>query len=31
MTDYYAKTNSKRIVEVLMKAQQPHDRFIFDR
>jgi tuberous sclerosis 1 len=31
MTDYYAKTDSKRIVEILMKVQQPHDRYIFDR
>ncbi|KAH8388635.1 hypothetical protein KR093_011743, partial [Drosophila rubida] len=31
MLDYYIKTGSIRIMEVLVKAQAPHDGFIFDR
>lgn len=29
--EYYLKTGSARIVEVLVKAQAPHDGYIFDR
>ncbi|XP_034117211.1 hamartin [Drosophila albomicans] len=31
MLDYYIKTGSQRIMEVLVKAQAPHDGYIFDR
>ncbi|XP_017015873.2 hamartin [Drosophila takahashii] len=31
MLDYFFKTGSQRILEVLVKAQAPHDGFIFDR
>lgn len=31
MLDYYIKTGSLRIMEVLVKAQTPHDGYIFDR
>ncbi|ALC45975.1 Tsc1, partial [Drosophila busckii] len=31
MLDYYIKTGSMRIMEVLVKAQPPHDGHIFDR
>ncbi|XP_017860621.1 PREDICTED: hamartin [Drosophila arizonae] len=31
MLDYYLKTGSMRIMEVLVKAQPPHDSYIFDR
>uniref|UniRef100_A0A1B0DI92 Uncharacterized protein n=1 Tax=Phlebotomus papatasi TaxID=29031 RepID=A0A1B0DI92_PHLPP len=31
MVDYFCQTNSIRIVEILVKVQSPHDRFIFDR
>ncbi|XP_036673409.3 hamartin [Drosophila suzukii] len=31
MLDYFFKTGSQRILEVLVKAQTPHDGFIFDR
>ncbi|XP_004533638.1 hamartin [Ceratitis capitata] len=31
MMDYYYKTGSQRIMEVLVKVQTPHDIFIFDR
>ncbi|XP_053945846.1 hamartin [Anastrepha ludens] len=31
MMDYYYKTGSQRIMEVLVKVQPPHDTFIFDR
>ncbi|KAH8310983.1 hypothetical protein KR044_003721, partial [Drosophila immigrans] len=31
MMDYYIKTGSSRIMEVLVKAQAPHDGYIFDR
>ncbi|KAL7727793.1 hypothetical protein ACLKA6_019733 [Drosophila palustris] len=31
MLDYYIKTGSLRIMEVLVKAQSPHDGYIFDR
>ncbi|XP_034488322.1 hamartin [Drosophila innubila] len=31
MLDYYLKTGSLRIMEVLVKAQSPHDGYIFDR
>ena len=31
MIDYYAQTNSIRIVDVLVKVQTPHDKFIFDK
>ncbi|XP_026479810.1 hamartin-like [Ctenocephalides felis] len=31
LIDYYLQTNSVRVVDVLLKVQSPHDRFIFDR
>ncbi|XP_055384518.1 hamartin [Condylostylus longicornis] len=31
MMDYYLKTNSARILEVIVKVQQPHDNYVFDR
>lgn len=31
MIDYYAQTNSYRIVEVLVKVQTPHDINIFNK
>lgn len=31
MMDYFSQTNSSRIVDVLVKVQPPHDKFIFDR
>lgn len=31
MLEYFIKTGSKRIMEVLVKAQAPHDGYIFDR
>ncbi|XP_030370481.1 hamartin [Scaptodrosophila lebanonensis] len=31
MLEYFIKTGSKRIMEVLVKAQTPHDGYIFDR
>ncbi|XP_036345128.1 uncharacterized protein LOC118754362 [Rhagoletis pomonella] len=31
MMEYYYKTGSQRIMEVLVKVQPPHDAFIFDR
>lgn len=31
MMEYYYKTGSQRIMEVLVKVQPPHDIFIFDR
>ncbi|XP_017113638.1 hamartin [Drosophila elegans] len=31
MLDYFFKTGSQRILEVLVKAQAPHDGYIFDR
>lgn len=31
MMDYFGQTNSARIVDVLVKVQQPHDKHIFDR
>ncbi|XP_030562775.1 hamartin [Drosophila novamexicana] len=31
MLDYYINTGSMRIMEVLVKAQPPHDGYIFDR
>ncbi|XP_055849067.1 hamartin [Episyrphus balteatus] len=31
MMDYFFKTGSLRIMEVLVKAQSPHDIYIFDR
>jgi hypothetical protein len=31
MIDYYAQTNSFRIVEVLVKVQTPHDINIFNK
>ncbi|XP_067617478.1 hamartin [Eurosta solidaginis] len=31
MMEYYYKTGSQRIMEVLVKVQPPHDTFIFDR
>ncbi|XP_068156795.1 LOW QUALITY PROTEIN: hamartin [Drosophila tropicalis] len=31
MLDYFIKTGSLRIMEVLVKAQPPHDGYIFDR
>lgn len=31
MMDYYANTNSNRIVDVLVKVQPPHDNYIFDK
>lgn len=31
MLDYYINTGSMRIMEVLVKAQPPHDSYIFDR
>ncbi|XP_020817542.1 hamartin [Drosophila serrata] len=31
MLDYFYKTGSQRILEVLVKAQAPHDGYIFDR
>ncbi|GAB0100482.1 Hamartin [Sergentomyia squamirostris] len=31
MVDYFCQTSSIRVVEVLVKVQTPHDRFIFDR
>lgn len=29
--DYFGQTNSYRIVDILVKVQQPHDKHIFDR
>lgn len=31
MMDYFSQTNSSRIVDILVKVQPPHDKFIFDR
>lgn len=31
MMEYYLKTGSARIIEVLVKAQSPHDGYLFDR
>lgn len=31
MMEYYLKTGSARIIEVLVKVQTPHDGYIFDR
>uniref|UniRef100_A0A6E8VG93 Tuberous sclerosis 1 n=1 Tax=Anopheles coluzzii TaxID=1518534 RepID=A0A6E8VG93_ANOCL len=31
MMEYFAHTSSIRIVEILVKVQQPHDKHIFDR
>ncbi|XP_059612459.1 hamartin isoform X2 [Phlebotomus argentipes] len=31
MVDYFCQTSSIRIVEILVKVQSPHDKFIFDR
>lgn len=31
MIEYYAQTNSIRIVDVLVKVQIPHDKYIFDK
>ncbi|KAH8306230.1 hypothetical protein KR018_004895, partial [Drosophila ironensis] len=31
MLDYFYKTGSQRILEVMVKAQVPHDGYIFDR
>ncbi|KAH8382730.1 hypothetical protein KR009_004941, partial [Drosophila setifemur] len=31
MLDYFFKTGSERILEVMVKAQAPHDGYIFDR
>lgn len=31
LLDYYCQTNSVRIVDVLVKVPQPHERYIFDR
>lgn len=31
MMDYFCSTNSSRIVDILVKVQPPHDKFIFDR
>ncbi|KAM7364588.1 tuberous sclerosis 1 protein hamartin [Cochliomyia hominivorax] len=31
MMEYYLKTGSSRIIEVLVKAQSPHDGYLFDR
>lgn len=31
MLDYYLKTGSLRIMEVLVRAQSPHDVYIFDK
>uniref|UniRef100_T1PF09 Hamartin protein n=1 Tax=Musca domestica TaxID=7370 RepID=T1PF09_MUSDO len=31
LMEYYLKTGSVRIIEVLIKAQAPHDGYIFDR
>ncbi|KAI8119547.1 hypothetical protein FF38_09325 [Lucilia cuprina] len=31
MMEYYLKTGSVRIIEVLVKAQSPHDGYLFDR
>ncbi|XP_034661489.1 hamartin [Drosophila subobscura] len=31
MLDYFFKTGSRRILDVLVKAQKPHDSYIFDR
>ncbi|XP_002013443.2 hamartin isoform X1 [Drosophila persimilis] len=31
MLDYFFKTGSQRILDVLVKAQKPHDSYIFDR
>lgn len=31
MMDYFGQTHSARTVEVLVKVQQPHDKYIFDR
>ncbi|XP_055679805.1 hamartin [Lutzomyia longipalpis] len=30
MVDYFCQTNSIRIVEILVKVQNPHDQYIFD-
>lgn len=29
--EYYSQTNSLRVVELLVKVQQQHDQFIFDK
>lgn len=31
MMDYFSLTNSERIVDILVKVQPPHDRYIFDK
>lgn len=31
MMEYFSHTNSSRIVDILVKVQAPHDKFIFDR
>lgn len=31
MIDYFSHTNSKRIFEVLVKVQNPHDIYIFNK
>lgn len=31
MIDYFKQTKSSRIVDILVKVQTPHDKFVFDR